>query len=75
MWIIMKSAGDDFSFTSFYIEGETGHRLEFARDLAKEVTQAMKEYRRNHYVKKPNCSCGDYILENFGCKCGAYSIE
>jgi hypothetical protein len=69
MWIIMKSAGDDFSFTSFYIEGKTGHSLEYAHSLAKEVTLAMKEYKMNRLKTDNECICSPYVLENFGCKC------
>lgn len=42
-WIIIKSAGDDFSFTHILVDDENvGHSYQMAQDMAKEVTEAMK---------------------------------
>jgi hypothetical protein len=70
-WMIIKSAGDDFSFVTMKVDGDIGHTYEYAQKMAREVTQAMLEYSANHGKRNIGCTCSSYVLENFGCKCGA----
>ncbi len=57
MWIVIKSAGDDFSFTSTYVEDTVGHSYEYAKGMAEEMTKAMKAFKS----KKWSCI---YTLES-----------
>jgi len=47
MHIVMKSAGDAYSFCSVLINGKTGHSKEYATELALNMTRAMKFYLEN----------------------------
>lgn len=44
-WIIIKSAGDDYSFVSICVEDKMGHTYEYANKMAKDVTRAMRIYK------------------------------
>lgn len=41
-YMIIKSAGDEFSFTTTFVPGTVGHSYAYAGRLAKEMTEAMK---------------------------------
>ena len=41
-WVILKSAGDDFSFTSYKIDGRVGHPYQVAVNYAHQITEAMQ---------------------------------
>lgn len=66
----MKSAGDDVSFTSFYIDNPTGHTREYANKLARQVTLAMKE----QYARNKGCTCDVEQIDSTGCNCGAMKV-
>lgn len=40
-WIIVKSAGDEFSFATVLVEGQAGYSRQYAEDIARRVTAAM----------------------------------
>lgn len=44
-WMIIKSAGDEYSFTVVKVDGEIGHTYDYARALANKVTDAMQQQK------------------------------
>ena len=56
-WIIIKSAGDEYSFTVQNIPGDVGHTYQYAQQLAEKVTVAMKAAQQS--VQADGChKCG-----------------
>ena len=46
-WIIIKSAGDKYSFTVENVPGNVGHTYQYAQELAEKVTAAMKDAQQS----------------------------
>ena len=64
MYILIKSASDDTSFTTRYVDGKVGHHYTYAEKMAKEVTEAMAALREVRRLFGPDWQAEIKLFES-----------